>query len=432
MTPFGLPAPVILGLVAVVGLCVGRFLYICILRFPDLLTIKEQGTALLKPWAICRHCNKPPQFIEKIPVVGWLVSHRRCRSCGSLISSHMLFIEVITALLFVGMYAWEVPMSPGASPLDTGLHSVEGPDGPEVIRDLWSPTFWMNARYAFHMLMICGLLVATDIDRRLRIIPSGSTDPIMWASMAICFAAGQLYIVPIWFQDESTVRILKPIVPVFLRPFCVPWDPTQFIQTWPHLHGFLVSAVGALVGARSVWIVRQIGFFVLKQEAMGAGDVYLMGMIGSVIGWQPVLAVFMLAPMLGVAVAIGNLIANRDNMIPYGPFLSLGAVLLLLTWPWSWPLAKRFFDMGPLLIPMAILMVLLLTVSLQLVQLGKRLLGFGGGYADIDDGGWTSADHLAYYNGERPDEQTGNWPTPQWPGSRAGRGLKPYQDWRNS
>jgi len=225
--------------------------------------------------------------------------------------------------------------------------------------------------------------------------------------------------------------MLQPIVPQLLQPVFVPWDATAFIQTWPHLHGFLVSAVGALAGAGSVWIVRQIGFLVLRQEAMGFGDVVLMGMIGSVIGWQPVLAVFMAAPMLAILAAVTNFIANRDNEIPYGPFLSAATILLLLTWPHSWPLAKRFFDMGPILLLLGVLMVFLLGASLQLVQIVKRVLGIATFGSDQEEDEWTSADHLSYYTCERPDEQTGEWSREQWPGARAGRGLKHYHGWRH-
>ena len=134
--------------------------------------------------------------------------------------------------------------------------------------------------------------------------------------------------------------------------------------------------------------------------------------------------------MLAVFFALTNWIANGDNEIPYGPFLSAATVLLLLTWPLSWPFAKRFLDMGPLLILMGIGGACSLAVMLYVVQIGKRLLGFEHGEFD-DDGGWSSADHLTYYNAERPDEQTGQWPTEhQWPGARSGRGLRPYHDWK--
>lgn len=452
-----IPAWILLPMVGVLGLFAGRLVNICVLRFPEdsgvgaggdeghsrfhrwrleflgsLQSSRRQLGMLLLPWSVCRKCSAPPSTLEKIPVAGWFASGRRCSKCNAKVSPAFTVIELITAAIFVALYWCEIPTGSTARLIDSSLAGQEGIRGPEMLTGMWSASVWLHLRYLLHMIMICGLIAATEIDRRLRIIPDGTTIPIMLFAVVASFACAQLFIVPIWFQDSSTVKILQPMMPEFLQPLFVPWDPGTFIQSWPHLHGLLVSLAGAVAGAGSVYVVRQIGFFVLKEEAMGDGDVVLMGMIGSVIGWQPVLAVFMFAPMLAIVFAIVSWIVTRDNMIPYGPFLSGAAVILLLSWPATWPLAKRFFDMGPVLLLLGVLMVLLMTVSLQFVQVIKRIFGIGPreepGYGD---GGWSSADHLSYYNGERPDEQTCDWSKDQWPGSRAGRGLKPYNDWLN-
>ncbi|MCR9198736.1 MAG: A24 family peptidase [Planctomycetaceae bacterium] len=431
MISYPVPASIVLVVLFAVGLYVGRLLNICALRFADDPSLWNQLKSLAAPWAVCRKCHASPHITEEIPVAGWIINGRRCRDCRARVPVTFTVIELLTGFLFAYTFWWAVPMGAGTGIRDSGLVSPEGPPGPEVIKGLWSPATWLQLRWLLQMFMICGLIVATEIDRRLRLIPDGSTIPVLLVALMAHTMFGQLYIVPIWFQDPSTVRLLQPLLPELLQPLFQPWDATAFIQSWPHLHGLLVSLVGALAGAGSVWIVRQIGFLVLKQEAMGFGDVVLMGMIGSVIGWQPVLAVFMVAPMLAILVAIGNFVAHRDNEIPYGPFLSIATILLLLTWPHSWPLAKRFFDMGPVLVLMGLFMIVLLGVSLQLVQVIKRLLGFSTGSPQPEEAEWTSADHLSYYTSERPDEQTGEWSRDQWPGSRAGRGLKRYHDWHH-
>ena len=190
-----------------------------------------------------------------------------------------------------------------------------------------------------------------------------------------------------------------------------------------------MSVAGAIVGAGTVWIVRIVGQWTLKQEAMGFGDVVLMGMIGSVLGWQPVLVVFIVAPSLAIFAALVNWFVHRDNEIPYGPFLSAAAVLLLMTWPVTWPLAKRIFDMGAFLVVMTVCMVIFLAAALQLVQLIKRMFGFSFDPQFEDD--WLPADQLLYLSQEKPDEQTGQWSIEQWPGGRSGRGLQQSHAWKN-
>ncbi len=46
-----------------------------------------------------------------------------------------------------------------------------------------------------------------------------------------------------------------------------------------------------------IWAVRVLGRWTLRMEAMGFGDVTLMAMIGTYMGWQASLVVFFLAPL---------------------------------------------------------------------------------------------------------------------------------------
>lgn len=419
-----------LVVVAVAGAFIGRFLYFCSQRFPRFESLADQLRSLSQPRRPCHRCEARPTLKERLPIVSWIFFGGRCHACGSKFPSAIVATEIVTALLLALLYWREIPF--GGVLSSGGLTSTEGPFGPDVIETSLPQMVWLHVRFVFHAIMVCGLIVASDIDRRLRIIPDGSTVPIMLLAIPVSLLCSHLFVVPIWFQDPSTAKYIYPMMPDALKPMFVPWDASEFVKTWPHLHGLLVSVAGMTAGLMSVVVIRQIGFLTLKQEAMGFGDAVLMAMIGSVLGWQPVVAVFLVgAPMLAVFFALANWIFHGDNEIPYGPFLCAGTVLLLLTWPISWPFAKRFLDMGPLLILMAIAGALSLAAMLSLIRIVKRLFGF-----DVDDGpddgGWTSADHLSYYNGERPDERTGLWPQPSaWPGTRSGRGLQPYRNWRN-
>lgn len=428
MISLDLPLPLVLGIIAVIGAFVGFFLNICIERFPRHERLADQLRSVLSRHSVCTRCSARASFSERLPIVGWFLGGGRCHSCQSRLSIELPIVEFATAALFVLVYWMEVPAGEGARITDTVLASREGPPGPEVA-GLWAPVVWFHVRYALHMVMICGLIVATGIDRRYRIIPDGCTVPVTIVAIIASGIFGQLFITPIWFQDASMMKQLNPAMPEYLRPLFVPYQVTGFVQEYTRLHGLAVSLVGAAVGAGSVAAVRLIGGFVLKKEAMGQGDVILMGMIGSVVGWQPVLTVFIFAPMLAISVAIVNWIANKDKYIPYGPFLSSAVILLLLTWRSSWPFAKRFFDMGPFFILMLIFMLIFLAAALQLIQIVKRIFGWEDDSEDVDE--WPSADQLLYISQEKPDEQTGQWQTDQWPGSRSGRGLARQHSWRH-
>jgi leader peptidase (prepilin peptidase)/N-methyltransferase len=66
-----------------------------------------------------------------------------------------------------------------------------------------------------------------------------------------------------------------------------------------------------------------------ETESMGGGDVKLLAMIGAFLGWQLALLTFFLAPLFGAVIGVANLLVKKDHTIPYGPFLSLAAVISL-------------------------------------------------------------------------------------------------------
>ena len=66
-----------------------------------------------------------------------------------------------------------------------------------------------------------------------------------------------------------------------------------------------------------------------ETESMGGGDVKLLAMIGAFMGWKLALLTFFLAPFLGIVIGIMNLVTKKDHTMPYGPFLSIAALLAL-------------------------------------------------------------------------------------------------------
>ena len=95
-----------------------------------------------------------------------------------------------------------------------------------------------------------------------------------------------------------------------------------------HWRGLLSSLIGMTVGGGLIWVVRIIGRLVLGREAMGFGDVTLMAMIGAFLGWQACLVTFFLASIAAAVIGLTQLLANRQNEIRFGPFLSLGALVM--------------------------------------------------------------------------------------------------------
>jgi leader peptidase (prepilin peptidase)/N-methyltransferase len=424
---YDLPRFFVLPCLFVIGCCIGSFLNVCIHRFPSKQRLWDQLKALNSHGSGCPRCAAAILWRDNIPLIGWLLLRGKCRNCRRPISVRYPLVELLTGVLFVVVYVAEIPGDLRGSLAGFGLYS---PEGPQAIRGPLDLAAWLHVRYALHIAMICCLIVATFIDFELRIIPDGSTVPMMLLAIVASTAFGQTFIVPLWFQDESVANTLRQISPGWLKPVLFTWDCIPFASRHPHLHGLLFSLAGLIVGGGVVWLVRLAGFWILRQEAMGFGDVILMAMVGSVIGWQAAVVVFFIAPILAIFAAVVAWVTQRDREIPYGPWLSAAALALILGWQSIWPLAERVYDMGMFVPLIALGMFVSLIACLQGIQIVKRLLGFSTAGPVQDEAGWSSADHLTFYNSERPDLQTNQWPAELWPGVRSGQGLNHFQRWR--
>lgn len=97
-------------------------------------------------------------------------------------------------------------------------------------------------------------------------------------------------------------------------------------------HGLLKSLLGAAAGGGILFLIAIAGEVVLKKEAMGMGDVKLLAMMGSFIGWQLALFTIFIASLLGTIVGVILIMLSKITIkgkIPFGPYLAVGAVISL-------------------------------------------------------------------------------------------------------
>ena len=99
----------------------------------------------------------------------------------------------------------------------------------------------------------------------------------------------------------------------------------------PHLT-FLNSLTGMLLGGGSLFLVATLYQWLFKREGMGGGDVKLLAMIGAFLGWKAVILTILLSSLIGSISGIIIMVLKGKDFkyaIPFGPFLSLGAVISL-------------------------------------------------------------------------------------------------------
>jgi len=145
---------------------------------------------------------------------------------------------------------------------------------------------------AFAFYFACSLLVVTYIDLDHQIIPDRITLPGIAVGL-----------------------VLALVAPAEMR-----WPA---VQSW---------AIGTLAGGGILWVVAWGYELATGREGMGGGDIKLLAMIGAFLGWQGVLLSLMLASFIGSIVGVGWMVARGADSklaIPFGPFLSLGALVAL-------------------------------------------------------------------------------------------------------
>ncbi|MFV0445999.1 MAG: prepilin peptidase [Planctomycetaceae bacterium] len=429
-----LPAWFLLPFVFWFGAICGSFLNVCVYRLPQYPhgQFWPAIRGLWTPPSTCPRCRTQIAWYDNVPIFGWLHLRGRCRTCRMWISPQYPLIELLNGLLFLLVYWLEVPLGMQASLEQSCLFSPLGPQAFPGLGNL-SPEWWVHLRFVYHLMLVEALLAASLIDFRLMIIPDTVTLPTMAFGVLAATAVGRLGILPVWFQEPRLARDFAYVGPDWLQ-WMVSDGPAvpEWITAHPHLHGLAVSVAGLAMGAGLTWLVRAVGTWGLKREAMGDGDVVLMAMIGSFVGWQPVIMAFFLAPVFTLLLLLARMTFRLSQEIPYGPFLSLGTLATVLGWRWVWPSFERMFSLGPLLILFFTAGLGLFVAILLAMQGIKRLFGISA-YSDETVGEWTAADQNQFFAGEQVDRHFGRWrQSSDWPGAAAGRGSLHHERWRDN
>ncbi len=279
--------PLLTLTVALLGACLGSFLNVCIYRIP-------QGLSVVSPRSRCCACGRPIPWYLNIPIASWILLGGKCRYCRAPIAFRYLLVELLTAMLF--LMVWLKHASVVLDPLLAahwdpagsimGLPVQGGLLGLVPIVDPWLiPVYW---------LAIFGLLLGTFVDLEHYILP----DRVTIGGMVLGLA-------------------LSPLLP-------------SMHQTTAPLTALLRSATGCAVGFGTLWLIATLGSLAFRKEAMGFGDVKLMGAVGAFLGWKAVLFTVVGSSLLGSVVGIVLILLGKRQLqgrIPYGPFIAAAAII---------------------------------------------------------------------------------------------------------
>ncbi|RCS29041.1 prepilin peptidase [Rhodanobacter denitrificans] len=258
-----LPFALWIALAGVLGLLVGSFLNVVILRLPeriaagwrqearDVLEL-EPDAAPLPPGIVrepshCPHCKHPLSALDNIPLFGWLLLRGRCRYCQARISIQYPLVELLSGVLSA-VIVWRF--------------------GPS-----WAALAGLALTWT--------LIALSGIDFRTQLLPDQLTYPLLW------------------------LGLLLSLLPMFVAA--------------------PAAILAAAIGYLSLWSVYWAFKLLTGKEGMGYGDFKLLAALGAWMGPMSLLPVILLSSLIGALVG-GTLIALRKHQreipMPFGPFIA--------------------------------------------------------------------------------------------------------------
>jgi leader peptidase (prepilin peptidase)/N-methyltransferase len=270
------------------GLLIGSFLNVCIFRLP------RNCMSIVKPRSRCIRCLTFIAWYDNLPVLSWLFLRGKCRHCSEGISFRYPAVELLTGGIMVYAAVGQLYGEP-------------------------TSVFHQTLFFSMQAYLCSALIACTFIDLEFQILP----DEITLSGILIGLICGAAF----------------PAIHGSGLP-AIDWNP--------HLVGGVASLLGAILGAGSTYTVRVVGSILYKQEAMGLGDVKFMAFLGAFLGWKGILLTFLLGCFAGALFGVGYLVVKgrlRGVQVPFGPFLALGAVLVIFFAPEVNDLIRAYLDM---------------------------------------------------------------------------------------
>lgn len=333
------------------GAVLGSFLNVCIYRIPEGISLSDPRRSF------CPQCKTTVAWYHNIPILSYFWLRGRCANCSAPFSFRYPLVEALTASLFAA--AW-----------------VAHP----------------SLAVAFYWLLLSLLLVASFIDIDHLIIPDEITLGGTLAALLLCLAFPSLMgtgnhllglgfsllgaasgFLLLWVVVEAgklafgkkrhtfdaprnfVWRRLGETAELDFGEELLPWEEvfsrasdrllldcqTVEIPGHPPLAGTLQFRYDTLfLPDGSEKALDDLEEFrgtatslTIPREAMGFGDVKFLAMIGAFLGWQAVLFTIFASSIIGSVVGMAGILLSRGktgNLLPFGPFLALGATLWLL------------------------------------------------------------------------------------------------------
>ena len=260
-----LPSNILTLLGVMLGLTLGSFLNVVIMRFPsqlyfqwqkecrDYLDIENQGDIrkspnIIFPRSHCFSCKANLSFVQNIPILSFVALRGRCAHCAAIISPQYPVVETLGA----------------------------------IATTIALLNFGLTFPAAGAMIFSYCLIVLGFIDLREKLLPDEITLPLLWLGLII--------------NIEGTFASLE------------------------------ASVIGAIFGYLILWSLFWTFKLVTGKEGMGYGDFKFLAALGAWLGWQMLPLVLLMASSMALFAGVIGIISkrlDRGETIAFGPYLAI-------------------------------------------------------------------------------------------------------------
>ncbi|HWB14252.1 MAG TPA: A24 family peptidase [Pirellulales bacterium] len=370
----------------------------------NLLAFALSSDPRRSPWSGLHPYDDKSRWLDRLPLVGWFRLSRKSDQLGRAFWVLPLLAELGMGALCAGLYYWEV----GLGMLLSGGQVAPGRIPPSPITwEIMHALFGAHVALSFFMLVatlidfdervipdeitvpgtLIGLMLAAGyawtlmpVDAHIKppgiqfvefmtLVYPGRSYPDQWpawleapkqtlplfVALAV-FWFWCLSLLPwLWLPRRGFEKAVRMFVGHAVRS---PYFPSMLtiavcggagiVLVWslggPGWAALLSALAGLAMGGGLIWSVRLIFAAILGKEAMGFGDVTLLAMIGTYMGWQAPIFIFFVAPCVGLVFGGAQWALGMGREIPYGPFLCLATVAVIIAWRWFWGMFMDYFQ----------------------------------------------------------------------------------------
>lgn len=282
---------VIIGLGFLIGLILGSLV--------DCLALRSLTKESFWGRSYCDKCKKTLAWYDLIPVISFIFNKCKCRLCGRRLSFEYPLVEITTGILIALLFYQVIP----SNVINLSLISWTLIGGEVILKII--------------TIIVLSAVFITDIKTGL--IPDRITYPAIFLYLiSLCiFTLTKIVIIYISLSNTSLGKYLLP-------PYSDYFYRHALIAAMPLGYGVLAAFILGLFFFSLIVLT--------KGKGMGGGDFKLSIFIGLVLGIPNAFVGLMLAFLSGSIVGVLLILIGKKQLgqtIPFGPFLSLGALLAL-------------------------------------------------------------------------------------------------------